>query len=507
MKQRQRGKWSQQRVSHIHIDTQRLEQLIDQQQQHQQQAQAAASQAAPHASSYAPNGNGAALSVQPTLFPRKQVPLSSNGNDTDAAASSSPAASNTESASTNSSSYLRSVLSSLYSSSAFYFTSSSASKSSAPHLSSGLEVTEPPLSPRSEAVATSVAFPFTRAPAVYSVPFIINDQLCIVPYVPLPLPPSASSSLRPASSSGIAHSASSSSFSPHSPTPCSSPRSPYSPPSPPSPSLSSFYSPAAVELGHVWLSLLSPHSLFSRFHPNLYPKLLHTPSAFSSHITKDISRTFPSLPLFQQRKVKQMLYNVLKAYSNYDMDIGYSQGMAFLAACLLMTSQDEQSVFWAFVSLMYRPQLSLRSLYFDDCVSLKRLLTLVQRTLDSAAHLAPLSQHLRSLHLDVTLFTTQWLVTVYSYRFSPPFTQRVWSDFLVHGWPVLLQVAVGVLGWLQPRVVGLSFEQTMPVVTSLYEVGVEVVDECLRTVQIDAATVRELDSCKQSDKRVRALKM
>jgi hypothetical protein len=36
-----------------------------------------------------------------------------------------------------------------------------------------------------------------------------------------------------------------------------------------------------------------------------------------------------------------MLYNVLKAYSNFNSEIGYTQGMSFIAAVLLMHMNEE----------------------------------------------------------------------------------------------------------------------------------------------------------------------
>ena len=203
----------------------------------------------------------------------------------------------------------------------------------------------------------------------------------------------------------------------------------------------------------------------------------------------------------------QMLYNVLAAYSNYDHDIGYSQGMAFLVGFLLLHSlEDECRVFWAFVSLMYRERWSLRSLYFDDCVSLKRLLLLTQRCLDERPELSALSTQLRGLSLDVTLFVTQWYVTVYSYRFDVAFSERVWSLFMDGGWRVLLCVALSVMQWLQERVVGLTFEGVMGEVRGMEAVGVEVAERST-ALQLSAEVEKELEACKWSEKRVRTLKM
>lgn len=55
--------------------------------------------------------------------------------------------------------------------------------------------------------------------------------------------------------------------------------------------------------------------------------VLYETSASELDIIRDISRTFPSHVFFQQRHGpgQRSLYNVLKAYSVYDRDVGYVQ--------------------------------------------------------------------------------------------------------------------------------------------------------------------------------------
>lgn len=437
------------------------------------------------------------LSSEPSYHNGTKVtPDSANGSDSSSASASS---STHLRRSTFSSTYLRRILASLYSPATYLATALHNSAPAPP-----FDPTEPPLSPRSAALASAAAYPFPAAPAVYSVPFIINDQICVVPYVPLPRPAGYT---RTASRPSTPPSLPSSSFSPPSPTRSSPLQSPLSPPSPPSPALYELLPEQSLQLGDQWLSVLAPATLSAHFHPNLYAKLLHTPTPYQQHITKDITRTFPTHPLFQQHKTRCMLYNVLAAYSNYDHDIGYSQGMAFLVGFLLLHSlADECGVFWAFVSLMYRERWSLRSLYFDDCVSLKRLLLLTQRCLDERVELTALSTQLRALSLDVTLFVTQWYVTVYSYRFDAAFSERVWSLFIDGGWHVLLCVALSVMEWLQQRVAGLSFEGVMGEVRGMEAVGVEVAERSM-ALRLSAEVEKELEACKWSEKRVRILKV
>ena len=43
---------------------------------------------------------------------------------------------------------------------------------------------------------------------------------------------------------------------------------------------------------------------------------------------------------------------MLKAYANYDNEVGYVQGMNYIAAMFLFYISDEESVFWCLYQLM-----------------------------------------------------------------------------------------------------------------------------------------------------------
>lgn len=115
----------------------------------------------------------------------------------------------------------------------------------------------------------------------------------------------------------------------------------------------------AYLLGFQWLKCLKPHLLQSRFAPGFYQKLLihEKLSLYEADIEKDLARTFPSHPVFQDGQLgKGWLFNILRAYSIYDMDLGYSQGMAFIAGSLLLHIPDQELVFWCMVAMFFCPR-------------------------------------------------------------------------------------------------------------------------------------------------------
>eukprot|EP00349_Pseudokeronopsis_sp_Brazil_P004641 CAMPEP_0202967144 /NCGR_PEP_ID=MMETSP1396-20130829/11925_1 /ASSEMBLY_ACC=CAM_ASM_000872 /TAXON_ID= /ORGANISM="Pseudokeronopsis sp., Strain Brazil" /LENGTH=69 /DNA_ID=CAMNT_0049691881 /DNA_START=427 /DNA_END=636 /DNA_ORIENTATION=+ len=60
-------------------------------------------------------------------------------------------------------------------------------------------------------------------------------------------------------------------------------------------------------------------------------------------IGKDLPRTLTFMKEFNVEPTsgKNKLYNVLKAYSNFDHKVGYCQGINYLAAMLLTHVEDE----------------------------------------------------------------------------------------------------------------------------------------------------------------------
>ena len=45
---------------------------------------------------------------------------------------------------------------------------------------------------------------------------------------------------------------------------------------------------------------------------------------------KDLGRTYPGHKFFQEEKTKEKMHNILRAFSNYNTEICYYQGMNFI---------------------------------------------------------------------------------------------------------------------------------------------------------------------------------
>ena len=126
------------------------------------------------------------------------------------------------------------------------------------------------------------------------------------------------------------------------------------------------------------------------YHKLLDPSLTNPDN--ESRIKKDITRTFNSYPetlQYLRSEYKnfewksdeglKMLHNVLVAYSNYDTQIGYVQGINYIVGMLLMHIQDEEKAFWCLLYIMNRK--NWRCIYQESMAKLFELLALVETRL------------------------------------------------------------------------------------------------------------------------------
>lgn len=94
------------------------------------------------------------------------------------------------------------------------------------------------------------------------------------------------------------------------------------------------------------------------------------PLWFLSVVFLSTGRTFPTHPYFSvQLGAGQLsLFNLLKAYSLLDKEVGYCQGISFVAGVLLLHMSEEQA-FEMLKFLMY--DLGFRKQYRPDMMSLQ----------------------------------------------------------------------------------------------------------------------------------------
>ena len=162
-------------------------------------------------------------------------------------------------------------------------------------------------------------------------------------------------------------------------------------------------------------------------------------SSSENIIDCDVPRTFP-IELRDRQKKMESLRNVLVAYSNADKEIGYIQGMNFIAG-MFVKYVDEETAFWCFYSVMKR---SHRRMYVDKFIHLRELAAVVDRAiLDKLPEV-----HEKFVEFQITplLYTPVWFNSCFiTAELDERMTLFIFDQFLAFGEPVLLSFGLTVI--------------------------------------------------------------
>ncbi|KAG0577570.1 hypothetical protein M758_5G157900 [Ceratodon purpureus] len=211
--------------------------------------------------------------------------------------------------------------------------------------------------------------------------------------------------------------------------------------------------------GLVW-QLTSGSRDLLLMNQGVYEQLvLYETSAAELDIIRDISRTFPSHVFFQQRHGpgQRALYNILKAYSVYDRDVGYVQGMGFLAGLLLLYMSEEDA-FWLLVALLKGAvHAPMEGLYLVGLPLVQQYLFQFERLVKE---LVPkVGAHFEEEMINPSMYASQWFITVFSYSFPFSLALRIWDVFLYEGVKIVFRLGIALLQYCQDDLVKLPFEK------------------------------------------------
>ncbi|XP_020816875.1 rab GTPase-activating protein 1-like [Drosophila serrata] len=188
---------------------------------------------------------------------------------------------------------------------------------------------------------------------------------------------------------------------------------------------------------------------------DMYKILITKETKCETVIQRDIHRTFPAHKCFKETggSGQDALFKVSKAYAVHDSEVGYCQGLSFIAASLLL-HMPEEDAFCVLVALMY--DYGLRDLYKAGFEVLYLRLYQLERLIKD--QLPKLHEHFTACGIETHMYASQWFLTLYTARFPLCFVFHVLDVFLLDGLPVLFQVAVTLLSICESDLRQLDFE-------------------------------------------------
>jgi len=75
--------------------------------------------------------------------------------------------------------------------------------------------------------------------------------------------------------------------------------------------------------------------------------------------------------------------------------------------------------------------------------------------------LPKLAKHMESQSIHITMYATQWLLTLYTSSFQFDLVTRLWDCFLAEGWKIVYRVMLALLQNSQSTLLTLSFEEIL----------------------------------------------
>jgi hypothetical protein len=182
------------------------------------------------------------------------------------------------------------------------------------------------------------------------------------------------------------------------------------------------------------------------------------------------------------------LRRVLRAYSYHDREVGYCQGMNFIAG-MFLTLMSEEEAFWllvckyssgiifcssccflslahalsftvlSFTAVMQDKPCEMRGMFGQGMVETHKVLHVAEQL--THQFLPKLAKHFDKENIHVTMYATQWLLTQYTSNFKFDLVTRVWDCFLGEGWKIIYRVMLALLSTWQNQILKMSFEEIL----------------------------------------------
>ncbi|KAG8436729.1 hypothetical protein GDO86_007716 [Hymenochirus boettgeri] len=186
-----------------------------------------------------------------------------------------------------------------------------------------------------------------------------------------------------------------------------------------------------------------------------YSELLKMTSPCEKLIRRDIARTYPEHDFFKEKDSlgQEVLFNVMKAYSLVDREVGYCQGSAFIVGLLLMQMPEEEA-FCVFVKLMqdYR----LRELFKPSMAELG--LCMYQFECMIQEQLPELYLHFQAQSFHTSMYASSWFLTIFLTSFPLPIATRIFDIFMSEGLEIVFRAGLAVLQMNQAELMQLDME-------------------------------------------------
>ena len=177
-----------------------------------------------------------------------------------------------------------------------------------------------------------------------------------------------------------------------------------------------------------------------------YDEYLSIKNKYDEQIEKDIGRTFSFDSYFKNKDNLRKLYRLLHVIACHNPDVGYIQGMNFLAGYLLIRYDDEKRSFKIFNKILNNHKYGMDGLYADDFSRL--YLAAFQVNKLCKKYIPRIYRHLVKFNIKETHWLSSYFLTLFLKNLEHIGLDNykgIFDLFYERGWNVLIKLTIIIL--------------------------------------------------------------
>ena len=168
-------------------------------------------------------------------------------------------------------------------------------------------------------------------------------------------------------------------------------------------------------------------------------------------IKRDINRTFYT-EKFKKGNGKEMLINILSALAFIRPEIGYCQGMNFIAGALIELIEEEEKIFWIFLSFIDNIDLNLLFLANMPDYSIR----VYQLNYYIKQFYPDLFIHFKKNQINPDIFFSKWILTIFANYLPFHKLYKIWDLFIIDKWKAIFRISIILLGLMKDKLIKLD---------------------------------------------------
>lgn len=180
-------------------------------------------------------------------------------------------------------------------------------------------------------------------------------------------------------------------------------------------------------------------------------------------IDMDVSRSYQNNPFMPH----QILKNLLRAYSAYNPDVGYCQGMNYIAGTLYSQIQEEELTFKCLIGLIEKYQ--MKSLFKHNLPKLRQFFYQMDRL--TSLILPEIHDLFNEVGINSAHFCASWFLTLFSsiLQTKTEILLPIWDMFILDGWKSVFKCAIVILKRVSVGFKDTRFEEIMALLSMIQQ--------------------------------------